>query len=172
MIQEIIISVLVTTIICAIVAYGLYRGHNKRQLLLINKTNLKLENLTQSHNSRLREEYQKGYNDALKHKEFTVQVYPWSEEIDANTFWKNKKSISIGYKYQIFSNGIPLFSPQIIETEKLTVDKVNKENIEKAFENLESIMSKIPTAQAMALNILGSTKKLSSSLINKVKSKK
>jgi hypothetical protein len=139
-------------------------------MYVINKNRTE-KNLIQR-NDDLRKNYDKGYADSESKKELSVQIIPWKEEIDSSTLFKNKKTIKVGYKHQLFSNGMPCFEPNITIVEELIVDKLNEENIKKAFSNLELIMNNIPNTGSVAVKVLGNGKDLANSLLNLTKRKK
>lgn len=113
-----------------------------------------------------------GYKDAQEKKEFSVQLTPWREEIDSSNFFKKRKSVKIGYKHQLFSNGLPCFDPHAIVVEEFTVDSLNEKNINRAFKNLELVMNNIPNTGNLAVNILGNGKELANNLLGMVKKKR
>jgi len=180
--KEILLTILITSLIWIIIFIFLYvKNKNRTEKILVDgiknlsrinsEFNKKLENLLTEKNEELRKSYEKGYSDSESKKELSVQIIPWKEEIDSSTLFKNKKSIKVGYKHQLFSNGMPCFEPHITIVE-LTIDKLNEENIKKAFSNLELIMNNIPNTGSVAVSVLGNGKDLANSLLNLTKQKK
>lgn len=84
-----------------------------------------------------RESYNKGKNDALSSfaNEYYVQVYPYKhnykDEQGLYVFNKRKEFIEIGYQYQLFVKGIPVFKPHIValETHEKSHFQLNEEAI-------------------------------------------
>ncbi len=181
--KEILLTILITSLIWIIILIFLYaKNKNRTEQILVDgnenssrinlEFNKKLENLLTEKNVELRKSYENGYSDSESKKELSVQIIPWKEEIDSSTLFKNKKSIKVGYKHQLFSNGMPCFEPHITVVEEITIDKLNEENIKKAFSNLELIMNNIPNTGSVAVSVLGNGKDLASSLLNLTKRKK
>tara|TARA_R110002124_G_scaffold106808_2_gene258949 strand:+ start:212 stop:763 length:552 start_codon:yes stop_codon:yes gene_type:complete len=181
--KDILIPILITSLIWLIIVLIVYFQTKSRTEKIFENTNKKLEGinfdfnkklekLLAEKNSELKASYEKGYSDSENKKELSVQIIPWKEEIDSSTLFKNKKSIKVGYKHQLFSNGMPCFEPHITVVEELTVDKLNEENINRAFNNLELVMNNIPNTGNVAVKVLGNGKDIAASLMNLTKKKK
>lgn len=181
--RNIILTILITSliwIIISIVIYVVAKKQTEKILLDANEQmrnshsdfTKKLKNVLNEKNSELRKTYDNGYSDAQKNKELSVQIIPWKEEIDSSTLFKNKKSVKVGYKHQLFSNGMPCFEPHVTVVEEITVDKLNEENINRVFTNLELVMNNIPNTGSVAVSVLGNGKDIASSLLNLTKKKK
>ena len=67
---------------------------------------------------------------------------------------------------------MPCFEPHITVVEELTVDKLNEENINRAFNNLELVMNNIPNTGNVVVKVLGNGKDIATSLMNLTKKKK
>lgn len=152
--NTILYAILTTSLIWLLITLGIYISYLRKVRKILSETN---ENLRAS--------YEKGYQASQEKKEFSVQISPWKEEVDSSSFFKNKKSVKIGYKYQLFSNGLPCLEPHTIVVEELSVDKLNEENIEKAFNNLELVMNNIPNTGNLAVKILGNGRDLATNLL-------
>lgn len=174
--NTILYAILMTSLIWLLISLVIYISYTKKLRKVLIESNdqlkvsqeaftLKLEDILNERNLELRDSYEKGYKDSQAKKEFSVQVSPWKEEIDSSNFFKNKKSVKIGYKYQLFSNGLPCLEPHTIVVDELTVDKLNEENVERAFSNLELVMNNIPNTGNLAVKILGNGKELGKSLL-------
>lgn len=167
--------ILITSLIWILISLVIYISSTKKlqKNLKISQDDftVKLEKILSDKNEELRDSYEMGYKDSQERKEFSVQLMPWKEEIDSSSFFKNKKSVKIGYKYQLFSNGLPCFDPHTIVVEELTVDRLNEENINKAFSNLELVMNNIPNTGNLAVKVLGNGKELANNLLGMVKKK-
>ena len=179
---NILLAILITSLVWVIILMTIYVGAKKRTEKLLLEANenlknvhadftLKLEDALVIKSTELRHSYNSGYLDATEKKELSVQIIPWKEEVDSSTFFKNKKSIKVGYKHQLFSNGMPCFEPHITVVEELRVDSLNEENINRAMTNLELVMSKIPNTGSIAVNVLGSGKDIGKSLLGLAKKK-
>lgn len=180
--ENTLLAILITSLLWIILSMILYIGSKKRIEKILTQANenqkasqtaftQKLEEALNIKNTELRDSYNSGYADAKEKKELSVQIIPWKEEIDSSTFFKNKKSIKLGYKHQLFSNGMPCFEPHITVVEELTVDKLNEENINRALTNLELAMNHIPNTGSIAVKVLGSGKDIGKSLLELVKKK-
>lgn len=181
--MDILIIILLTSLIWLLVAVAIYIYSIKRIQKTIIEANeklkldreafaSKLEGILSVKNKELQESYAAGYKDSQDKKELSVQVSPWKEEVDSSNFFKNKRSIKIGYKYQLFSNGLPCLEPHTIVVDELSIDKLNEENIERAFSNLEMIMNSIPNTGSLAVKILGNGREWTKSLLRLAKKKK
>ena len=181
--KEILLTLLISSLLWIIILIIIYVKNKNRTEKNIAKQhenvsqinseyNKKLESILTERNEDLRQSYEKGYADAESKKELSVQISPWKEEMESRTLFKNKKSVKVGYKHQLFSNGMPCFEPHITVIEELTVDKLNEEHIKKTFSNLELIMNNIPNTGSVAVSILGNGKDLANSLLNMTKRKK
>ncbi|MGO3183231.1 MAG: hypothetical protein ACTIJ9_10395 [Aequorivita sp.] len=174
--NNILYAILITSLIWILISLAIYISYTKKLAKNLKSVQddftSKLENILGERNEELRDSYETGYQDAQDKKEFSVQLTPWKEEVDSSNFFKNRKSVKIGYKYQLFSNGLPCFDPHRIVVEELTVDSLNEQNINKAFKNLELVMNNIPNTGNLAVNILGNGKDLANNLLGMVKKKK
>ena len=132
----------------------------------------KLEELLKGKHEELIKNYEKGYSDSENKKDLSIQIFPWKEETDTSTLWKNRKSVKIGYKHQLFSNGIPCFEPHISVVEEITIDKLNEENIKRVFDNLDLVINNIPNTGNIGVKVIGSAKDLANTLISQIKKKK
>lgn len=181
--NDILIPILITSLIWILIAVAVYIFVSKKSQKVFLESNEKLKAATDHFNNKLEEilretneelrtSYEKGYLDAQDKKGFSVQIMPWTEEIDSSSFFKNKKSVKIGYKYQLFSQGLPCLQPHTIVVEELTVDKLNEENIDRAFTNLELAMNNIPNTGNMVVKLLGNGRELAGGLLKLVKKNK
>lgn len=181
--NEVLVIILITSLVWIVIAVAIYvifsRKSNRhlslssKELQASNKAfSEKLEKILNDKNHEIRESYESGFKEATEKNGFSIQILPWTEEMDSSSFFKNKKSVKIGYKYQLFSQGLPCLQPHTIIVEELTVDKLNEENINRAFDNLELAMNNIPNAGNLAVNILGNSKQLASGLLKLVKKNK
>lgn len=173
---NVLFSIVITSLIWILISMVIYISYTKKLQKDLKASQesftLELEKILDDKNGDLRDSYELGYKDAQKKKEISVQLTPWKEEVDSSSFFKNRKSVKIGYKYQLFSNGLPCFDPHTIVVEELTVDRLNEENINKAFNNLELVMNNIPNTGNLAVKILGNSKDLAKNLLGMVKKKK
>ena len=181
--DTILLVVLITSLIWILISGAIYAFFTKRTQKTLLDSNEKLrvlnrdfaerlEGILKNKNEEVRTSYELGYSDASEKKGFSVQIIPWTEQIDSSSFFKNKKAVKIGYKYQLFSQGLPCLQPHIIVVEELIVDKLNEENIDRAFNNLELAMNNIPNAGNLAVKILGNSKQLAGGLLKLVKKTK
>jgi len=181
--KEILLTLLISSLLWIILLIFLYiKNKNLREKMLTDQNeklsqinseyNKKLESILTERNEELRKSYEKGYAASEAKKELSVQISPWKEEIDSRTLFKNKKSVKVGYKHQLFSNGMPCFEPHITVIEEITLDQLNEEHIKKTFSNLELIMNTIPNTGSMAVSVLGNGKDLANSLLRLTKRKK
>ncbi len=177
-----LLTVLITSLLWIIISILIYVSSKRRteRILTAANENLtktqstftkKLELALNERNTALRNSYESGYEAAEAKKELSVQIIPWKEEIDSSNFFKSKKSIKVGYKHQLFSNGMPCFEPHITVVEEITVDKLNEENINRALTNLELVMNNIPNTGSVAVKVLGSGKDIAQSLLGLAKKK-
>lgn len=180
--RNILLTILITSLIWVIISLLIYVASKRRTEKILTDSNdqlkssqtefaTKLENILNDRNMELQVSYDNGYVDAKNKKELSVQIIPWKEEIDSSTFFKNKKSIKVGYKHQLFSNGMPCFEPHVTVVEELTVDKLNEENINRALTNLELVMTNIPNTGSVAVKVLGNGKDIAQSLLTLAKKK-
>lgn len=181
--KDIFIPILMTSLLWGIIVITVYyrtksqtqkflKDSNRRLQEIQADYNKKLEDLLNEKNSELRNAYNEGFSAAESKKDLSVQIIPWKEEIDSSTLFKNKKSVKIGYKHQLFSNGMPCFEPQVTVIEEITIDALNEENVNRAFKNLEMVMNNIPNTGKIAVNVLGNGKDLAQSLLKLAKKKK
>lgn len=181
--EDIAITVLITSLSWLVVSLLVYIISKKRSEKILLDYTAKLqaisfdfatrnETILQEKDSELHKSYKRGYDDSESRKELTVQIVPWKEEIDSSTFFKHKKSVKVGYKHQLFSNGMPCFEPHITVVEEIQVDKLNEENIHRAFSNLEMVMNNIPNTGSIAVKVLGNGKELAGSLLKLAQKKK
>lgn len=152
--NSVLVAILITSLIWGLAVLGIYILYLKRVRSILTESN---ENL--------RTAYEKGYKDSQEKKEFSVQISPWKEEVDSSNFFKNRKSVKIGYKYQLFANGLPCLEPHKIVVEELSVESLNEEIINKAFNNLELVMNNIPNTGNLAVRVLGNSRDLAKSLL-------
>lgn len=175
-------AILITSLIWIIISGFIYMRSRRRteKILLEANENLaatqatftqKLEHALNERNTALQEAYESGYKAAEAKKELSVQIIPWKEEIDTSNFFKNRRSIKIGYKHQLFSNGMPCFEPHITVVEEIAADTLNEENINRVLTNLELVMNNIPNTGAIAVSVLGSGKDIGKSLLKLTKKK-
>lgn len=180
--RTILITILISSLIWIIISIIIYVMSKKRteNMLIASKEELKiahseftnkLETLLIDKNEELRISYNNGFLDAENKKGLSIQIIPWKEEIDSSTLFKNKKSIKVGYKHQLFSNGMPCFEPHITVVEEINLDKMNEENIHRAFDNLELVMNNIPNTGNVAVKVLGTGKDMAQSLLKLIKKK-
>jgi hypothetical protein len=108
----------------------------------------------------------------LNKNDLYVQITPWKEEIESATFFKNKKTLKVGYKYQLFSGGMPCFEPHIIIVEELNIDKLNEDQINRVFDNIEMIISNIPIKGNIPVKIITNFKQFAKTLLNAINEKK
>lgn len=181
--DNILVTILFTSLIWILIAIAIYIFYSKKNQKTLLESNEKsqaanqvfaekLEGLLSDKNDELRESYDSGYTEASEKKGFSVQIIPWTEQIDSSSFFKNKKSVKIGYKYQLFSQGLPCLQPHIMIVEEMSMDKLNEENIDRAFNNLELAMNNIPNAGNLAVKILGNSRDLAGGLLKLTQGKK
>ncbi len=178
--KDILMILLITSLIWMAIAIAVYvvfsRKSDRAQLKFNSELRAsnrafseRLEKILNDKNEALRNSYEAGFKDATEKNVFSIQIMPWTEELDSSSFFKNKKSVKIGYKYQLFSQGLPCLQPHTVVVEELTVDKLNEENVKRAFDNLELAINNIPNAGNLAVTILGNSKQLASGLLKLVK---
>ena len=179
---NILLTILITSLVWVIISMFIYVRSKRRTERILTEVNEnlkrgqevfteKLEQALNERNTALSTAYDSGYAEAKKKKDLSVQIIPWKEEVDSSNFFKNKKSIKVGYKHQLFSNGMPCFEPHITVVEELTVDSLNEENINRALTNLELAMNHIPNTGSIAVSVLGSGKEIGKSLLGLAKKK-
>lgn len=138
----------------------------KEVLLKTGETHKTLENTIADLRFSLSEEKHKSYLEGYEKakNEFSIQVFPYKEEHTQgdNGWFVNDifHEVIIGYKYQLFINGIPLLQPAIVIEEILTEEK-REVDYNKVRIALEVIETKL-------LTIIGESK----GLIKLIKNKK
>ncbi|MFB9058147.1 hypothetical protein ACFFU9_15490 [Mariniflexile ostreae] len=181
--STILIPVLITSLIWIIISIIVYVVSKKRTEHILRASNEKLEQahteftnkletLLYKKNEALREAYNNGFLDAETKKGLSIQIIPWKEEVNSSTLFKNKKSIKVGYKHQLFSNGMPCFEPHITVVEDINLDQLNEEHVHRVFDNLELVMNTIPNTGHIAVKVLGSGKDMAQSILKLAKKKR
>lgn len=66
-----------------------------------------------------------------KTKAFDIQISPYVEIIDLDSYFKKEEEVRIGYQYQLLVNGIPAFDPHITITKTERRKKSKDEKIDK-----------------------------------------
>jgi hypothetical protein len=98
----------------------------------------------------LNDEYQKGYDNGYKQgcadmgekQGWSVQIFPWKEDTETGFIMKTH-TVKIGYKYQLFINGIPCFPPHVETIDTLSVNKLDKEAINAAVEGVKEAINAV-----------------------------
>lgn len=181
--MELIIAISITSLMWIILILLFYikskrllnnvRHEYMKQALKANESfNEKLEKLLHAKQIEIQESYDKGVSDTLSKNDLYVQVTPWKEEIESASFFKNKKSMKVGYKYQLFSGGMPCFDPYIIILEELNIDKLNEEKINRVFDNIEMIILNIPKKGNIPVKVIANFKTVAKNLFNTLIDKK
>lgn len=177
-----LLTISFTSLLWIIISLIIYLGAKKRTEKILMDFNeklntaqveftQKLEEALNIKNTELRNSYDSGYLDAKEKKDFSVQIIPWKEEVDISTFFKNQKTIKVGYKHQLFSNGMPCFQPHITVVEELSAESLNKENIERVIAALEFAIRNIPHHGSLAVNVLSNGTDIGKSLLDLIKKK-
>ncbi len=113
--------------------------------------------------------YKKGQFDASKSQGWEVQIFPWKEDIEEGAFFK-KQSVRIGFKYQLFVNGIPCFEPHVQIHETLVTTKLDADSINIAVSSLKEAMNAMSNIHP-AIKTIGDGTNLAKSLLSMVKTK-
>jgi hypothetical protein len=100
---------------------------------------------------------------------FEVQIFPWKEETETSHFFK-KHELKIGYKYQLFINGIPCFEPHVQIHETLVVNKLDKDNIQIAINGLQSTISALASIHP-SVKAVGDCNDIANSLLGLIPKK-
>jgi hypothetical protein len=108
-------------------------------------------------------EMRKSISKLHQGESFEVQIFPWKENIEEGTFLK-KQSIRIGYKYQLFVNGIPCFEPHIQVHETLIATKLDKESINIAVLGLKETISALSNIHP-AIKAVGDSANIAQTLL-------
>lgn len=153
---EILFSVSATSFIWLLILYYINYSNKKEVRAIEAEHNSKIEHLLTTKHAELRESYEKGALDADMKKDLTVVVRPWREETENGSFWKNKKSVKVGYSHQLYSNGVPCMDPYITVCEEVSVEKTNQDNINAALQRVDLLIANLPIAKFSALPILSS----------------
>ncbi|NVO12393.1 MAG: hypothetical protein HXX16_20735 [Bacteroidales bacterium] len=166
MILSILITVVTTSLIWFAILYLNQRKHHSDiQLIEANNSN-KIEELLITFNKEIINQYNKGFTDSEQKRNFTIQITPFKEICETESFFKSKKSIKLGYKQAIVSNGITNYLAEPIIVENISIEKLNEENVKLAI----SVLNKAIDAVIIASNptpviINGSTNELNASIL-------
>ena len=134
------------------------------------KIELEKEKNTLKENLRAEKDYEfkRGLNQGINSSTLTVQVMPYKKVIKDTGFFSSNDFVEIGYKYQMFSNGIPCFDPHIQISESISIKEIKEENIHLIISKVDEIISKIPNP---SIQVVGNVKDFGKSLLNLNKSK-
>lgn len=171
--NEILLAVFITVSVCSIIAFLIYRSLHAKLLKVSVESLERINALKQEHFSNirdltedkeleLRESYNRGSSDAIRNMGFSVQVTPFKEESDLSNLIKNKRSIKVGYKYQLFVNDIPCFEPHVTIVDEIATDNINQANIDRILGLLETTMGTLQgmTMAGLPLKVVSSGKML------------
>lgn len=154
MTTDLILSVTATSLVWVLICVTIYL-----------RTRKQFESKLSDANEQIRNSYDKGFEKGIDNRDISVQVFPWREEIEVDNFFKNRKSVKFGYKYQLFVKGIPCLEPHTNVLEEISTDKINSENILRLAQNIDSILSNLPASPTSGLKVVGTAKDLALGLL-------
>jgi hypothetical protein len=110
----------------------------RNQISLLNEEILKLK----ENNIKEKEDaYDKGI---LKGKELSIleiQVYPYKEISLKKHFFGDEKQIKIGYKYMIYSNGLPCLNSHVEIFETISIKEIDEAKVMQLLNQISNIVS-------------------------------
>ncbi|NDV97197.1 hypothetical protein D0T84_20155 [Dysgonomonas sp. 521] len=122
------------------------------------------EHLKEEYNNGYDTGYKKGQTDASKVQGWEVQIYPWKEDVEEGTIFK-KQTVKIGYKYQLYVNGVPCFEPHIQIHDTLITTKMDADSVSIAVAGLKETMDALSNIHP-AIKTIGDGTNLAKSLLN------
>lgn len=126
-----------------------------------------INQIKELHREQVKEAYEEGFSNGINNSRITVKITPFKNHIKSKGFFKDKSSIEIGYRYQLFSNDIPCLEAHKEIIENLKISEINQDNINHVIDVLESIIERIPVASIGSLGSLKPFKKGLQSLVKK-----
>ena len=122
------------------------------------------EQLKNEYNNGYDTGYKKGQADAVKTQGWEVQISPWKEDAEEGTIFK-KQTVKIGYKYQLFVNGVPCFEPHIQIYDILTTTKLDAESVNIAVSGLKEVIGALANIHP-SIKTVGDGANLAKSLLS------
>ena len=117
-----------------------------------------INNLKDFHSAELRQEFEQGDNIGSTISKIDVQITPFKRSIKKGNFISKFESYECGYKYQLFSNGLPCLEPKEVIFDIISVKDINEENVNNLLEKLNNIINKIPNSNLQLAETLSSFK--------------
>lgn len=105
--------------------------------------NRELAELKDQHIADLKREYEKGYLMGIKVSSIEIKITPIKRHKKIKGFFKSTESIEIGYKYQLFSNGIPCLVTHEEIIEEMLDEHINEENVKMIMDKLEKLLENV-----------------------------
>lgn len=117
-----------------------------------------LSKLKDTHRAELHQEFEKGYNRGAEISKINVQITPFKRTVKKGTFISKSESYECGYKYQLFSNGLPCLEPKEVIIDSISVKEINEENVNNLLEKFNNVIDKIPNTNLQLAETLNSFK--------------
>ena len=120
--------------------------------------NEELNQLKDNHRAELKTEFEKGYDRGAAISKIDVQITPFKRTVKTGNFINRSESYECGYKYQLFSNGLPCLEPKEVIIDSISVKEINEENVNNLLEKFNNIIEKIPNTNLQLGETLNSFK--------------
>lgn len=117
-----------------------------------------INKLKDFHRAELHQEFEKGYNRGATISKIDVQITPFKRSVKKGNFISKSESYECGYKYQLFSNGLPCLEPKEVIIDSISVKEINEENVNNLLEKFNNIINKIPNSNLQLAETLSSFK--------------
>lgn len=117
-----------------------------------------LSKLKDTHRAELHQEFEKGYKRGAEISKINVQITPFKRTVKKGTFISKSESYECGYKYQLFSNGLPCLEPKEVIIDSISVKEINEENVNNLLEKFNNVIDKIPNTNLQLAETLNSFK--------------
>lgn len=119
---------------------------------------VELNKLKDTHRAELHQEFEKGYSRGAAISKIDVQVTPFKRTVKKGTFINKSESYECGYKYQLFSNGLPCLEPKEVIIDSISIKEINEENVNNLLEKFNNVIDKIPNTNLQLAETLSSFK--------------
>ncbi|WP_334107676.1 hypothetical protein [Methylobacillus sp.] len=103
----------------------------------------------------------------FKRQPFSVVTYPYKEEVGSDGVFSDDRKMEIGYKFQLFVNGIPCFDAHKIPVETLQKKEVRLDKIEAATKSVANIIEHIASMHP-AIKAYNTAPELASSVAKRI----
>lgn len=114
----------------------------------INEIKLRFEKqisiLKDDNRVKVKNEFDNGYNAGLRASNVTVEIIPYREVVKDNGIFFKEEIVLIGYKYQLFCNGIPCLQPHTEIIENLYIKDIKEETVNRIIQVLKTVVSQLP----------------------------